>query len=177
MIVWSFLGNSHVVRVTFPQPGVGHANEPCFLFHVGNCRAAAVAHRRAQSADHLVHRIAQRPFVRHSSFNAFGNKFLQIVLAAASEVERPVFFSLAIIVAAYIPLLSLTSIEGLLFRPMALTVIAALTGSLAASLTVIPVLASLMLPARAGTSEGVPTLGVATNSPRRRRRRNSRLCS
>lgn len=68
----------------------------------------------------------------------------RLILAAAREIERPVFFSVIIIMVAYLPLLSLTSIEGLLFRPMALTMVFALLGSLLFALFVVPVLASLI---------------------------------
>ncbi|MDW8197188.1 MAG: CusA/CzcA family heavy metal efflux RND transporter [Gemmataceae bacterium] len=68
----------------------------------------------------------------------------RIVLAAAQEIERPVFFSVLIIMVAYLPLLSLTRIEGLLFRPMALTMVFALLGSLLFALFVVPVLASVV---------------------------------
>jgi cobalt-zinc-cadmium resistance protein CzcA len=78
-------------------------------------------------------------------------QFLQIVLSAALEVERSVFFSMAIIIAAYIPLLSLTSIEGLLFRPMALTMVFALLGALIFALFVVPVVCLLLY--RRGYSE------------------------
>lgn len=75
----------------------------------------------------------------------------RVVLDAALEIERPVFFSVLIIMVAYLPLLSLTSIEGLLFRPMALTMVFALLGSLIFALLVVPVLASLIF--RRGYSE------------------------
>ncbi|MFO0900301.1 MAG: CusA/CzcA family heavy metal efflux RND transporter [Pirellulales bacterium] len=68
----------------------------------------------------------------------------EIVLQAAEEMERPVFFSILMIVVAYLPLLSLTSIEGLLFRPMALTMVYALVGSLSFALFVVPVLGSIL---------------------------------
>jgi heavy metal efflux system protein len=66
------------------------------------------------------------------------------VLHAALEVERSVFLSILMIVVAYIPLLSLTSIEGLLFRPMALTMVYALGGALLFALFVVPVLSLLI---------------------------------
>jgi heavy metal efflux system protein len=66
---------------------------------------------------------------------------VRMVLAAALEVERPIFFSMLMIVAVYLPLLTLTRIEGLLFRPMAITVVFALIGALFFSLFVVPVLA------------------------------------
>jgi cobalt-zinc-cadmium resistance protein CzcA len=68
----------------------------------------------------------------------------QVVLAASREMERPVFFSVLMVGVAYLPLLSLTSIEGLLFRPMALTMVYALAGSLLFALFVIPALAVLL---------------------------------
>ena len=68
----------------------------------------------------------------------------KVVLEAAQEMERPVFFSVLMIGVAYLPLLSLTSIEGLLFRPMALTMVYALAGSLLFALFVIPVLAVIL---------------------------------
>ncbi len=69
---------------------------------------------------------------------------LRVVLAAAREVERPVFFSMLMVIAAYLPLLALTSIEGLLFRPMALTMVYALGGALLFALFVVPVLATFL---------------------------------
>ncbi len=68
----------------------------------------------------------------------------KIVLAATLEVERPVFFSVLMIIGAYLPLLSLVSIEGLLFRPMALTLVFALLGALFFALFVVPVLATFL---------------------------------
>ncbi|WP_020473822.1 efflux RND transporter permease subunit [Zavarzinella formosa] len=68
----------------------------------------------------------------------------KVVLKAALEVERSVFFSILMIVVAYLPLLSLSSIEGLLFRPMALTMVYALGGSMFFALFVIPVLATIL---------------------------------
>lgn len=62
------------------------------------------------------------------------------ILEAAGEVQRPIFFSMLMIVCAYFPLLTLTSIEGLLFRPMALTVSFALVGAVLFALLVVPVL-------------------------------------
>ncbi len=67
-----------------------------------------------------------------------------VVLAAVQEMERSVFFSVLMVAVAYLPLLSLTSIEGLLFRPTALTMVYALAGSLLFALFVIPVLAVLL---------------------------------
>jgi cobalt-zinc-cadmium resistance protein CzcA len=69
-----------------------------------------------------------------------------IVQAAALEVQRPVFFAVAMIIGAYLPLLTLTHIEGLLFRPMALTLVFALLGALVFALLVVPVLCVILFP-------------------------------
>lgn len=69
----------------------------------------------------------------------------EVVRAAAREVARPVAFAVGIIILVYLPVLALAGIEGKMFRPMALTVVAALVGSLACALTLMPVLASLLL--------------------------------
>lgn len=67
------------------------------------------------------------------------------ILGAATEVQRPIFCSMLMIIAAYLPLLTLTSIEGLLFRPMAITVVYALIGAVIFTLFVLPALATLLL--------------------------------
>lgn len=71
---------------------------------------------------------------------------LEIVRDASLEVRRPTMFGELIIMIVYLPILTLEGVEGKLFRPMALTVIFALAGSLVLSLTLMPVLASFLLP-------------------------------
>ncbi len=68
-----------------------------------------------------------------------------VILGAAREVARPIVFSVGIILLAYLPLLALTGVEGRMFRPMALTVLFALAGSVVIALTLMPVLASWFL--------------------------------
>ena len=67
------------------------------------------------------------------------------ILAACMEVGRPVVFAVAIIMIVYLPILSLTGIEGKMFKPMALTVVFALLGSLILSLTFIPAALTFVL--------------------------------
>jgi cobalt-zinc-cadmium resistance protein CzcA len=73
---------------------------------------------------------------------------IEVVREAALEVRKPTMFGELIIMIVYLPVLFLEGVEGKLFRPMALTVIFALIGSMALSLTLMPVLASLLLPRR-----------------------------
>ncbi|MEY4199578.1 MAG: Cobalt-zinc-cadmium resistance protein CzcA [Verrucomicrobiota bacterium] len=67
------------------------------------------------------------------------------VLVAAKEVASPMFFGVCIITVVYFPILALTGIEGKMFRPMAITVIFALVGSMALALTLMPALCSYFL--------------------------------
>jgi cobalt-zinc-cadmium resistance protein CzcA len=66
------------------------------------------------------------------------------IRAAAHEVQRPVFYAIAIIITAYIPIFTLQRVEGRLFKPMAWTVAFALLGALFFSIILAPVLASFM---------------------------------
>lgn len=84
--------------------------------------------------------------VRHLAQNRQGRNRLQIIRDAAVEVRKPTMFGELIIMIVYLPILTLEGVEGKLFRPMALTVIMALAGSMVLSLTLMPVLASLFLP-------------------------------
>lgn len=71
---------------------------------------------------------------------------IEVIRDAAVEVRKPTLYGELIIMIVYLPILTLEGIEGKLFRPMALTVIMALVGSMVLSLTLMPVLASLLLP-------------------------------
>lgn len=67
------------------------------------------------------------------------------ILEACMEVGRPVVFAVAIIMIVYLPILSLQGIEGKMFKPMALTVVFALLGSLILSLTYVPAAMTFIL--------------------------------
>jgi cobalt-zinc-cadmium resistance protein CzcA len=69
---------------------------------------------------------------------------LERIREAAHEVQRPVFYAIGIIITAYLPIFTLQSVEGRLFKPMAWTVAFALLGALVFSMVVAPVLASLL---------------------------------
>lgn len=84
--------------------------------------------------------------VRQLAHGQSGRSRLEIIRDAAVEVRKPTMFGELIIMIVYLPILTLEGVEGKLFRPMALTVIMALAGSMILSLTLMPVLASLVLP-------------------------------
>ncbi len=70
---------------------------------------------------------------------------LHVIYRAVREVSLPMASGIGIIIIVFLPLLTLQGLEGKLFTPVALTIVFALAGSLVLSLTVIPVLASLLL--------------------------------
>src|ERR1700688_1924405 len=78
-------------------------------------------------------------------------KTMDVVREAAHEVQRPVFYAIAIIITAYLPIFTLQRVEGRLFRPMAWTVAFALLGALIFSMLIAPVLASVLF--RSGVRE------------------------
>jgi len=80
---------------------------------------------------------------------------LRLILISALQIDRAVFFSTAIIVAAFIPLFAMQGVEGQIFGPMARTYGYALVGALLATFTVTPVLASFLLPERVAEVETV----------------------
>jgi cobalt-zinc-cadmium resistance protein CzcA len=83
--------------------------------------------------------------VRHLTQRQNGNTSkttIEVIGQAAHEVQRPVFYAIAIIITAYLPIFTLQRVEGRLFKPMAWTVAFALLGAIAFSIVIAPVLAS-----------------------------------
>ena len=89
-----------------------------------------------------------------------GQTKLDVVRDAAIEVRKPTMFGELIIMIVYIPILTLAGVEGKLFRPMALTVIFALAGSMLLSVTLMPVLASYFLPSKMQEREPLLIRGI-----------------
>jgi len=90
---------------------------------------------------------------------------LSEVVYSAKQVAHPMFFGVAIITVVYVPILALVGIEGKMFRPMALTVVFALAGSLALALTLMPVLCALFLRVRPQSEVRSAEPGRASLSP------------
>jgi heavy metal efflux system protein len=90
--------------------------------------------------------------VRHLSHHRQADKtVMQQIREASHEVQRPVFYAIAIIITAYLPIFTLQSVEGRLFKPMAWTVAFALLGALLFSIILAPVIASFLF--SKGTTE------------------------
>jgi heavy metal efflux system protein len=79
---------------------------------------------------------------------ADGSSRTRVIREAAREVANPIAFAILIIIVVFLPLLSLTGLEGKLFKPMAYAISFAMAGSLVLTLTLVPVLAALALRAK-----------------------------
>ncbi|MGJ0483580.1 MAG: efflux RND transporter permease subunit [Methylomicrobium sp.] len=111
---------------------------PIGLLSIGAIDFGIIVDGAVIMAENIAHRLDQASQQKNHAGAA------KTVLHAALEVERPVFFSILMIVGAFLPLLTLTHIEGLLFRPMALTILFALCGAMLFALFVVPALASIL---------------------------------
>lgn len=109
---------------------------PANLLSLGALDFGIIVDGTLVMVEHIVHAIS------HRQQQGPNPRILEIIRDAALEVERPIFFSLLIIISAYIPLFTLERVERRLFTPMAFTVCYALLGSLILALTLIPVLAT-----------------------------------
>ncbi|HEY8096510.1 MAG TPA: efflux RND transporter permease subunit, partial [Methylobacter sp.] len=98
---------------------------PIGLLSIGAIDFGIIVDGSVIMAENIAHRLHHE-----ASHNQNRSRITNTVLAASLEVERPVFFSILMIVGAFLPLLTLTHIEGLLFRPMALTILFALFGAM-----------------------------------------------
>lgn len=121
--------------------GMWQAGIAASLLSLGAIDFGIVVDSSVVVIESILEKIAHHP-------GATGAARLKLVREATNAVKKPACFGQLIIMIVYIPILTLEGVEGKMFRPMALTVIFILIGSLVLSLTVVPVLSSLFLPKR-----------------------------
>lgn len=109
---------------------------PANLLSLGAIDFGIIVDGASVMAVHLIHRY------RHSRPSDRDVGIVSVTTNSAKEVAREIFFSVTIIILAYLPILLMQRVEGKLFSPMALTLSFAVIGSLICALTVIPVLIS-----------------------------------
>jgi heavy metal efflux system protein len=85
---------------------------------------------------------------------------IDVIWAASQEVRKPMLFGELIIIIVYLPILTLTGVEGKMFTPMALTVLLALTGALILSFTFVPSAVAIFLSGRISHDENLITRGA-----------------
>jgi len=111
---------------------------PANLLSLGAIDFGIIVDGAVVMAEHLIRKYrTATPEERESGI-------IRITLLSAQEVGREIFFSVTIIILAYMPILLMTRVEGKLFSPMALTLAFAVIGSMLAALTFIPVLISFV---------------------------------
>src|SRR5881296_3472504 len=111
-------------------------NIPANLLSLGAIDFGIIVDGAVIMAENIMRHLAQR--------KPTGARVVREVQHAAVEVARPLTFAVLIIMTVYVPILTFERIEGKLFRPMALTISLAVIGSLLLTLTLIPVLSSLL---------------------------------
>jgi len=112
------------------------AGVPANLLSLGALDFGIIVDGTLVMVEHIVHQLSRQ--------RSKGDSVLDTIRDSALQVERPIFFSLLILISAYLPLFTLERVERRLFTPMAFTVCAALFGSMIVTLTVIPVVASYL---------------------------------
>jgi len=111
---------------------------PANLLSLGALDFGIIVDGTLVMVEHIVQHLQQREHLKRRP------SIFETIMGAALEVESPIFFSLLIIISAYIPLFTLERVERRLFTPMAYTVCFALLGSMLLALTLIPVLATYL---------------------------------
>ncbi|MCC7535217.1 MAG: efflux RND transporter permease subunit [Deltaproteobacteria bacterium] len=148
IVLFAFLGSARagiVVAVAIPLSMAFASNLMLYagvagsLMSLGAIDFGLVVDSAVIQVENVVHRLGSPDDARPR---------LDVVRDAVHEVRRPTLFGELVIAIVYLPILLLEGIEGKLFRPMALTVLFALAGSMLLSLTLVPVLASVLLPRR-----------------------------
>jgi heavy metal efflux system protein len=145
IILFLFLGNARgafIVALTIPFSLLFAAicldlrHIPANLLSLGALDFGMVVDGTVVMIENIVRRLGRKEETGKSPYER--------IREAAHEVQRPVFYAIAIIITAYLPIFTLQSVEGRLFRPMAWTVAFALLGALIFSVVVAPVLASFL---------------------------------
>ena len=145
IILFLFLGNARgalIVALTIPFSLLFAAiclslkHIPANLLSLGALDFGMVVDGTVVMVENIVRRLARKDEDDKPPYER--------IREAAHEVQRPVFYAIAIIITAYLPIFTLQSVEGRLFRPMAWTVAFALLGALIFSMVVAPVLSSFL---------------------------------
>ena len=156
LIQWVFLGNLRcalIVAATIPVALflavmiTVMRGESANLLSVGAIDLGIIVDGTVIMVENIFRHIAHHtPAVGEDRPSRLSDK-LHRVLTGAVEVDKAIFFSVIITIAAFLPLFTMQGVEGQIFGPMARTYAYALLGAVIATFTVTPVLASILLPA------------------------------
>ncbi|HSU77847.1 MAG TPA: efflux RND transporter permease subunit, partial [Burkholderiales bacterium] len=150
-VLWLFLGNlraAFIVAVTIPLAllatflGLTWIGIPANLLSLGAMDFGIIVDGAVIVAENVFRRLTHE---QHAGRALDDRSRKSAILEATVEVGRPTLFSMLIIIAAHIPIFTLQRHEGRIFAPMAYSVVSALIGALILSLTLVPLLCSVML--------------------------------
>jgi cobalt-zinc-cadmium resistance protein CzcA len=150
-VLWLFLGNfraAAIVAVTIPLAllatflGLTWIGIPANLLSLGAMDFGIIVDGAVIVVENVFRHLSEANKVEKHMTE---EKRKHLILHAAVEVGRPTLFSMLIIIAAHIPIFTLTRHEGRIFAPMAYSVVSALVGALVLSLTLVPLLCAVML--------------------------------
>ena len=160
IILFFFLGNARgafIVALTIPfallfaSIWLNVSNIPANLLSLGALDFGMVVDGAVVMVENIVRHLAHKNGATRnhegsapSNTSLTFNTPLQKIREACHEVQRPVFFAIAIIITAYLPIFTLQRVEGKLFKPMAWTVAFALLGAMTFSILIAPVLAGIL---------------------------------
>lgn len=160
VVQWAFLGNLRsaiIVAATIPFAFAFAITimillgESANLLSIGAIDFGLIVDATVIMVENVFRHLAQKPHeARHDfaeSHVGSGVSKLAIILNSAREVNKAIFFAAIIIIAGFLPLFTMTGIEGHIFSPMAKTYAYAIAGGLLATFTIVPALSYLLLPA------------------------------
>jgi heavy metal efflux system protein len=163
LVQWLFLGNLRsaiIVSTTIPFALffailiLVLRGESANLLSVGAIDFGLIVDATVIMVENIFRHLSEGPAQRHAGFDILNivhsdmslrGKFA-VVAKSAMEVNKAIFFSAAIIIAGFVPLFTLSGVEGHIFGPMAKTYAYAIMGGLIATFTVAPALSAILLP-------------------------------
>ncbi len=163
IVLLLFLGNVRaalIVAVTIPfsllfaSIFLNLSNIPANLISLGALDFGMVVDGAVVMVENIVRHLShdfgpyaangQQTNGQHRGRQTLPKSIFAVIREACHEVQRPVFFAIAIIITAYMPIFTLQRVEGRLFRPMAWTVAFALLGAMTFSILIAPVLCAIV---------------------------------
>src|SRR3954452_8094590 len=169
LIQWVFLGNLRcalIVSATIPVALLLAViitvlrGESANLLSVGAIDLGIIVDSTVIMLENIFRHLSHRPRREPVGAGAKLSEKLHRVLTSAVEVDKPIFFSVIITIAAFLPLFTMQGVEGQIFGPMSRTYAYALIGAVIATFTVTPVMASILLPAHVQEVEPVLVRGI-----------------
>lgn len=161
-VLFIFLGNMRAAIITamviplsmlFTFTGMVSYQVSANLMSLGALDFGIIVDGAVVIVENCVRRLAHAQ-TRHGRSLTRSERFHEVFIAA-KEARRPLIYGQLIIIAVYLPIFSLTGVEGRMFQPMALTVVIALVGAMILSVTFVPAAVALFIGAKVAEKENV----------------------